>query len=303
MNIIYSLIIPHYNIPDLLKRLLDTIPKRDDLQVIVVDDCSTKDVEKLNRLQEEYDWIEWYSTGTNGGGGKARNIGLDHAKGKYILFADADDFFTPGISIILDRYKESDYEMIIFSAISLNSQTYQLSTRATQLENRINLYYKNVNKGTKIFKYLFGEPWCRLIKASLIFENNIQFQEVKCHNDTKFSYLAGHYVKKLKVDITVGYVITFRSNSVVNTNYKDRYEIEVDVFSEKQIFFLENNIHVHIEDLYYPLVHDLSRGKISSFIKKYKYIKNRKPQIPLASMIIKQILIAIMFKTGIHLSY
>ena len=39
----YSIIIPHYNIPDLLRRCLESIPQRDDVQVIVVDDCGSAD--------------------------------------------------------------------------------------------------------------------------------------------------------------------------------------------------------------------------------------------------------------------
>ena len=34
----YSIIIPHHNTPDLLQRLLHSIPQRDDLEVIIVDD-------------------------------------------------------------------------------------------------------------------------------------------------------------------------------------------------------------------------------------------------------------------------
>lgn len=36
----YSIIIPHYNAPHLLERCLKSIPVREDIQVIVVDDCS-----------------------------------------------------------------------------------------------------------------------------------------------------------------------------------------------------------------------------------------------------------------------
>ena len=98
----YSLIIPHFNIPDLLGRLLLTIPQRNELQVIVVDDVSTKEIDKLEKLKSKYSWIEWYSTETNGGGGKARNVGLSHASGEYIIFADADDFFLPDLNEVLD---------------------------------------------------------------------------------------------------------------------------------------------------------------------------------------------------------
>ena len=40
----YSIIIPHKNIPQLLKRCLDSIPQRDDVQIIVVDDNSSSDI-------------------------------------------------------------------------------------------------------------------------------------------------------------------------------------------------------------------------------------------------------------------
>ena len=37
---VFSVIIPHYGIPELLRRCLASIPDRADLEVIVVDDCS-----------------------------------------------------------------------------------------------------------------------------------------------------------------------------------------------------------------------------------------------------------------------
>ena len=40
-NVKYSIIIPHKNSPDLLKRCLESIPDRTDIQVVVVDDNSS----------------------------------------------------------------------------------------------------------------------------------------------------------------------------------------------------------------------------------------------------------------------
>ena len=37
---LYSIIIPHYNLPKLLRRCLQSIPEREDVQVIVVDDSA-----------------------------------------------------------------------------------------------------------------------------------------------------------------------------------------------------------------------------------------------------------------------
>ncbi len=43
-EIVYSIIIPHKNIPLLLQRCLDSIPQREDIQIIVVDDNSSSDI-------------------------------------------------------------------------------------------------------------------------------------------------------------------------------------------------------------------------------------------------------------------
>ncbi len=49
---VFSIIIPHHNIPDLLGRCLRSIPERDDIQVIVVDDNSTDADTYLERVPE-----------------------------------------------------------------------------------------------------------------------------------------------------------------------------------------------------------------------------------------------------------
>lgn len=91
----YTIIIPHHNIPELLKRCIDSIPNNPEIQIIVVDDNSKdgdnylKKYSFLNR-----DNLLFISTKEGRGAGYARNIGLSKARGKWLLFADADDFFT-----------------------------------------------------------------------------------------------------------------------------------------------------------------------------------------------------------------
>lgn len=49
----YSIIIPHKNISSLLRRCLDSIPERDDLEIIVVDDNSNeKTIKDLQSIQK-----------------------------------------------------------------------------------------------------------------------------------------------------------------------------------------------------------------------------------------------------------
>ncbi|MCH5243094.1 MAG: glycosyltransferase family 2 protein [Muribaculaceae bacterium] len=240
----YTLIIPHYNIPHLLKRLLLTVPKRDDLQVIVVDDCSTEKLDELELLKKEYNWVEWYTTGINGGGGKARNIGLEHAKGQYLFFADADDFFLPNINDILNSYKyQNNYDIVYFNAISLFSTTLKNSNRGRDWQ-KLNKILGSDQRINQYLKYEFGEPWCKLVKRELLLKNQIFFDEIPIHNDTLFSYMIGFYSEKIKIDNHAFYCITERETSVSKNLNIENLKIRVEVFSKKNRFLKDNNIKI-----------------------------------------------------------
>ena len=107
----YSIIIPHKNIPDLLTRCVNSIPQRGDIQIIVVDDNS--DQAYLDIFPSFYrSDLEVIFTKEGRGAGYARNIGLKRAKGKWLLFADADDYYTGGFLDVLDKYKETSNNLI-----------------------------------------------------------------------------------------------------------------------------------------------------------------------------------------------
>lgn len=95
MTINYTIIIPHKNIPDLLERCLHTIPTRDDLEVIIIDDNSDSD--KVNfgdfpGTDRPDTTIIFDKSGK--GAGHARNLGVEKARGEKLIFADADDYFN-----------------------------------------------------------------------------------------------------------------------------------------------------------------------------------------------------------------
>ena len=259
---LFSLIIPHYNIPELLSRLLITVPKRSDLQIIVVDDNSNKDLEKFEIVKRKFDYVEWYSTEKNGGGGKARNLGLKKAKGKYVLFADADDFFFPNFDNLLDSCKEKDFDIFFFNVTSLNSYSLLPSQRANHVNDFFNLAKKDELQAILKFRYLFGEPWCKIIRKEIIDINNIQFEELLIHNDTLFSYMTGHYAKNIILDPIAYYCITARENSVSLQLSERNILIRQEVFAKKHKFLKTNNI---------PLIDNL-------FISPY-FLTNGNPRL------------------------
>jgi glycosyltransferase involved in cell wall biosynthesis len=94
-----SVIVPVYNVEDYLAECLDsllnqTMP-REDMEIIVVNDGSTdSSYEIAKKYAAEYPCIKLFSK-DNEGLSATRNYGIKRATGKYLMFIDSDDSFTP----------------------------------------------------------------------------------------------------------------------------------------------------------------------------------------------------------------
>jgi len=196
-EISYTIIIPHKNIPNLLQRCLDSIPQREDIQTIVVDDNS--DLDKVNfetfpGLTKPY--TEIIFTKESKGAGYVKNIGLKKAKGKWLLIADADDFFAENFLAYLDKYKNSDYDLVYFGI-------YRISKKKG---DNIDPYYDNLMKNAiqyqKYDDYKYRDPnsWGKMMRLSSIMENHITFDETRVATDRMFSIKNAFYAKKIFFD-------------------------------------------------------------------------------------------------------
>ena len=88
-------VIPTYNRKDKIEEAIKSVlvQKRDDMEIIVVDDGSTDGTEKF---LEEKNFPIKYIKKENGGVSSARNRGINEASGKYIAFLDSDDLWFEG---------------------------------------------------------------------------------------------------------------------------------------------------------------------------------------------------------------
>ena len=190
----YSIIVPHYNIPDLLCRCLRSIPERDDVQVIVVDDNSPGNDKYLETIPElSRKNVEFYVTRDGLGAGHARNVGLSHAVGKWLVFSDSDDFFVDNYSEILDKYINDEHDIIYFNIKSCDCY----DTTNVRDVDKLNLYRKTQND--IYLRVCYPEPWGKFVKRDLVVDNRIEFQETKAHNDLLFAVRTGLTAKTVKV--------------------------------------------------------------------------------------------------------
>lgn len=239
-----SIIIPHYNTPDLLVKLLDSIPARDDIQAIVVDDNSTKKCDELKAVIEKHSErnLEFYrnETGKNSAG-TCRNIGLEHAKGKWIVFADSDDYFVDGWFDIVSEYFDSDNEIVFFNPTSIVLDTGMPGTRHKVYSDMVEAYLKNPSHENEILlRYAFTVPWSKLYRKSSIDKYAIRFEPVRYANDERFALTCGYNLKKFACSDETIYCVTLHSNSLTTTPSKENYDTRQRVNIRKYAFLYEN---------------------------------------------------------------
>ncbi|MCH5218717.1 MAG: glycosyltransferase family 2 protein [Muribaculaceae bacterium] len=92
-----SVVIPAYNASEFVGECLESVAAQSvrDLEVIVVDDGSSDATASIVEAFARHDPRVRLLRVANGGVSRARNLGVEHARGRYITFVDADDALHP----------------------------------------------------------------------------------------------------------------------------------------------------------------------------------------------------------------
>jgi len=96
-NPIVSVIVPAYNAEKFVAETIKSVQAQtySNWEMIIVDDGSTDQTASIIKQACQKDTRIHYYYQTNGKQGKARNLAIKHAKGKYLAFIDADDLWHP----------------------------------------------------------------------------------------------------------------------------------------------------------------------------------------------------------------
>ncbi|MGG0369517.1 glycosyltransferase [Priestia endophytica] len=156
MNPKVSIIIPFYNCPYIDQAIESAINQTyPNIEIIVVDDGSTKFREKLVPFQEKIVYIRK----ENGGTATALNEGIRSATGEYIAWLSSDDYFLPDkvakqISFMMDEKVEASFTN--YNYINESNQPIEHWARPVFSNNddvyRAFLNYNAINGCTVIIK-------------------------------------------------------------------------------------------------------------------------------------------------------
>lgn len=201
----YSVIIPYRDKYDLFLKAVDSVPDRNDIQIIIVDNAPEPLGQRDVPVKKNATVCYITSAPARGAGG-ARNEGLKRVEGRFLLFLDADDYFTTEAFNAFDKYISSDYDIVFFRPTSVYLSNGALSSRHEIYSSVVDDY--NVNQNENRLRYRWEVPWSKLYKTKYIIDGSFIFDETRVSNDVWFSLMTGHNANKIAVDNTIVYVVT-----------------------------------------------------------------------------------------------
>lgn len=180
-----SIIIPAYNCADDILRMIDSIRAQDysDYELIIVDDHSTDDTAKvLSRLSRSDRHIVAINQPANGGASVARNTGMSRAKGKYLMFLDADDTLKKGALAKFVSTIKSNQTQLAVSGFTIITQRNRQELSRVDVCSEL-LPSRQADEPWKIYILrLLGidgrlyQVWNKIYLTSLIKKHHLAFQ-------------------------------------------------------------------------------------------------------------------------------
>lgn len=197
-----SIIVPVYNAGKYFEECVESVLKQtyNDWELILIDDGSTDGTrEKCDNYSKSDNRIKTiYSN--RGGVSRARNIGIDSAKGDYLFFMDNDDYWKEDTLLenVIQQIKVQNADIMMYSCI-----TFWPDGRTDETVKDIEIEKVNSNDKASSIKYIVQKDiltravWTKAIKRDLFSDNNIRFPEGMRNEDVDVTGKLLLYSKKI----------------------------------------------------------------------------------------------------------
>lgn len=201
-----SVIVPVYNAENYLHQCMGSIISQTlkEIEIICVNDGSTDQSEDILKEYEKKDERVKVITQQNAGAGAARNAGLRIAKGEYLSFLDADDFFEPDmLKISYEKAKDKKAQIIVFGSDQYREDLQSFQTVSWNIRKHALPPYRPMNHRTftdNVFKVFVGWAWDKLFEREFVLQNGLVFQEQRTSNDLLFVFTSIVLAERIEVE-------------------------------------------------------------------------------------------------------
>ncbi len=210
-----SVVIPVYNAETYLNETLGDITGQtlQEIEIICVDDGSTDQSTAIIEQWQKRDGRIHLIRQENQYAGVARNHGMEHAHGKYIIFWDADDLFhTKALERLYLQAEKENTDICICAAQRYDHRNRVYLPSKAFLRTDLLPEKETFNKfdiPENIFNLATNVPWNKLYKREFIEEHKIRYQPLRQANDTYFTIMAFFFAQRISyvTDVLVSYRI------------------------------------------------------------------------------------------------
>lgn len=189
MSVKISVIIPVYNAERCLRECMDSLSAQtfEDFEIICVDDGSTDGSAAVVADYARGDGRFVVLRQRNCGAGAARNKGLEAARGEYVIFLDADDFFAPDLlEKLYARAVRTEADIVICNGRAFH-------TASGRYRDVTNYLRASLVKGMPVFSrkdipdhiltVTNPAPWNKLFRRGFLLREQLRFQPLQNSND------------------------------------------------------------------------------------------------------------------------
>ena len=188
MSKYFSIIVPIFNCEKYLRQCLDSVLHQtcQDFELILVDDGSTDG--SLAICREYTGSNVKIISQENAGVSVARNVGLSHATGKYVVFLDSDDWLWPDLL----EYVHSKDCLCIDCFVGMFNTHLETENSIPVVTERMSWEKINYQSAKDVLQYfhqlrLILTVWRFIAKRSIIVENGLRFEKNLLHEDEVFA--------------------------------------------------------------------------------------------------------------------
>lgn len=230
----FTVIIPQKNGLDTLPRTFDSIPDSSRIEIIVADNSETPVTRENINIDRTYQLV-WADPKRFAGG--ARNVGMENAHGKWLLFADADDYFTPDAFEEFYKHIDSDADIIYFLIDCYDPKNDKHTDRLAMHTKVLRDYLYGNDHDEWPLRTRYPSPCAKMIRKSLVDEHQIRFDEVIVNNDNYFSGVSGCYAKKIEAFDKEVYVYITNPISLTHITSYDVIKVRTEVIVRLNHFY------------------------------------------------------------------
>lgn len=184
-----TIIVPVYNLDKYLDKCLHSIYNQTytKWECIIINDHSTDDSERIAKEWCEKDKrFSYIFNETNQGLSNNRNIGINNAKGEYIIFIDSDDWIEENFLQAFIPHIKNENTLLVQDVIRDYPNHQEVKTQEYNNENFA--IPQDLKRLLSNYRYTQGYAWNKLFNISVIKKNNLRFIPNTVNEDEVFYF-------------------------------------------------------------------------------------------------------------------